>query len=105
MLWIFAVRTGTFGSLVGGWSLLLAAAFGATAAWTDAGQARPFLQRALAAIAVALTVGATVAAVAPGGLTALGTTMETEIGMRRDTTLARWNVTDIEVWATRNSAS
>ena len=91
VLWTFAASTGTFGALVGGWSLLLAAAFGATTAWNDAGQARPFLQRALAAIALALTVGATVAAIAPGGVTALQRTVATEIGVRHDTTIARWH--------------
>ena len=91
VLWTFAASTGTFGSLVGGWSLLLAAAFGATAAWNGSGEARSFLPRALASIGLALGLGGLVAAIAPGGTTALRQTMTTELGARGDTTLARWH--------------
>lgn len=91
VLWTFAAGTGTFGSLVGGWSLLLAVGFGATAAWKDAGEPRPFLTRGLASIGVALALAAAVAAIAPGGVAALQETMTTELGARGDSTLARWH--------------
>lgn len=92
VLWSFAASTGTFGSLVGGWALLLATAFGATAAWNQDGEPRPFLPRALASVTLALALGATVAAIAPGGTAALRQTMSTELGARGDSTLARWHV-------------
>ena len=96
VLWKMVIGGGTFSYLLAGWSLVLAASFGASA-WLSRGQ--PFFPRALATIGVSLLFAGGAAAATRSGPAALQQAVAVEVGRRAEQSVAGWRqVTETKEW-------
>lgn len=96
---------GEYRSLVHGWSLLLAAAFGLASLLTPDER---FLVRALSAVGIASAVAFAVAVSTPNGISSVHSVMKTEFNQRTDETISAVNVmAESPVWqsATKRNPS
>lgn len=76
---------GSYRSLVHGWTLLLAAAFGLASLLTPG---QRFFLRAVSAVGIAAVVAFTVAISTPDGVSSIGSVMKTEFSRRTEETVA-----------------
>ncbi len=89
---------GLFSLLQGGWALLVAASFGVLAV-VRRDPTRPFLPRAVAAIAVSLGVSLAIAVTVPGGAARVADGVAAEAGRRAEASRTSWReVTGTAEW-------
>jgi hypothetical protein len=87
-LWPLSSGAGEYRTLVHGWVLLLAGAFGLTSLLTPG---QRFLGRALSALGIATAVAFTVAVSTPNGITSVRSVMQNEFNRRTEATVGELN--------------